>query len=200
MRLDITGRQIDITPALRTLIERRLGRLERMLNDSAISAQVVLTKEKYRHRTEMIIHARGDNMLRGLGVGTAWPLSVKQAAEKIEQQAQKVKSKWAERKRRGSGSRDATVRAASAPVDGRESATPRVVRARGYAVKPMSVEDAAIEVEGRPEAFVVFRVVCGTREAGRLRLKAAADGIVGAMGEDESDEVEAAVEGRFRLN
>jgi hypothetical protein len=37
-------------------------------------------------------------------------------------------------------------------------------------------------------------------EAGRLRLKAAADGIVGAMGEDESEEVEAAVEGRFRLN
>jgi hypothetical protein len=37
-------------------------------------------------------------------------------------------------------------------------------------------------------------------EAGRLRLKAAADGIVGAMGEDESEEVEEAVEGRFRLN
>jgi putative DNA primase/helicase len=37
-------------------------------------------------------------------------------------------------------------------------------------------------------------------EAGRLRLKAAADGIVGAVGEDESEDLEAAVEGRFRLN
>jgi putative DNA primase/helicase len=37
-------------------------------------------------------------------------------------------------------------------------------------------------------------------EAGRLRLKAAADGIVGAVGEDESEEVEAPMEGRFRLN
>lgn len=157
MRLDITGRHVDITPALRSLIERRLGKLERLLNDSALSAQVVLTKEKYRHRAEMSIHARGDNTLRGLGEGTSWPLSLRQAVEKIEQQAHKVKGKWAERKRRGSGSRDAVMRDASAPVDGREAAAPRVVRARGYAVKPMSIEDAAIAVEGRAESFVVFR-------------------------------------------
>ena len=37
-------------------------------------------------------------------------------------------------------------------------------------------------------------------EAGRLRLKAAAVGILGAVGEDESEEVETGVEGRFRLN
>jgi putative DNA primase/helicase len=37
-------------------------------------------------------------------------------------------------------------------------------------------------------------------EAGRLRLRAAADGLVDAVGEDESEDVEAALEGRFRLN
>jgi putative DNA primase/helicase len=37
-------------------------------------------------------------------------------------------------------------------------------------------------------------------EAGRLRLRAAADGIFGAVDEDESEEVETAIEGRFRLN
>ena len=37
-------------------------------------------------------------------------------------------------------------------------------------------------------------------EAGRLRLKAAAEGIIGAVGEDESEDLETAVEGRFRLN
>ena len=35
--------------------------------------------------------------------------------------------------------------------------TPRVIRATRYAVKPMSVEDAALRVEGGPETFVVFR-------------------------------------------
>jgi hypothetical protein len=37
-------------------------------------------------------------------------------------------------------------------------------------------------------------------EAGRLRVRAAADGILGAAEEDEREEVETGVEGRFRLN
>ena len=152
MRLDITGRHVEITPPLRQLIDRRLARLGRLLNDSVISAQVILTREKYRHRTEIVIHARGDHMMRGLGEGNAWPLSLRQAAEKIEQQAQKLKSKWTERKRRSAGSR--VVRPTASPE---LPAARRVVRASRYAVKPMSVEDAALRVEGGNETFVVFR-------------------------------------------
>jgi putative sigma-54 modulation protein len=99
MRLDITGRHVEITASLRQLIARRLAKLERLLNDSAISAQVILTTEKYRHGTEIIIHARGDHILRGQGEGTLWTVSVREAAAKIEQQAQKLKGKWGERSR-----------------------------------------------------------------------------------------------------
>jgi putative sigma-54 modulation protein len=152
MRLDITGRHVEITSPLRQLIDRRLARLGRLLNDSVISAQVILTKEKYRHRTEIVLHARGDNMMRGLGEGNAWPLSLRQASEKLEQQAQRLKSKWRERKRRGAGAR---VVPPSAEVD--TTPAPRVVRATRYPVKPMSVEDAALRVEGGSETFVVFR-------------------------------------------
>jgi putative sigma-54 modulation protein len=152
MRLDITGRNVEITPPLRQLIDKRLARLERLLNDSAISGQVVLTVEKYRHRAEIVIHARGDHMLRGLGEGNAWPISLRQAAEKLEQQAKKLKSKWTARKRKGAGSRIVRTAPAEAPVPPR-----RVVRATRYAVKPMSIEDAALRVEGTAENFVVFR-------------------------------------------
>jgi len=152
MRLDITGRHVDINPPLRQLITRRLAKLERLLNDSAISGQVILTLERYRHRAEIIIHARGDHMLRGLGVGTGWPIAVRDAATKIEQQAQTLKGKWRERKRRGAGAR--SVAAAPAIDQGR---APRIVRATRYAVKPMSVEDAALRVEGTADAFIVFR-------------------------------------------
>src|SRR5262245_39142557 len=127
MRLDITGRHVDITPPIRQLIDRRLARLGRLLNDSVVSAQVILTKEKYRHRTEIIIHARGDHMMRGLGEGNAWNLSLRQAAEKIEQQAQKLKGKWAERKRRGAGTR--MVATAPASTDGPRQ---RIVKASRY--------------------------------------------------------------------
>jgi putative sigma-54 modulation protein len=96
MRLDITGRQVEITPGIRQLITKSLAKIERLLNDRAVSATVVLAKEKYRHITEVMLHAKGDHILSGLGEGNTWPLSVRKAAAKIENQAQKLKSKWAE--------------------------------------------------------------------------------------------------------
>jgi putative sigma-54 modulation protein len=156
MRLDITGRHVDITASLRQLIARRLVKLERLLNDSAISAQVILTKEKYRHRTEIIVHVRGDHMLRGQGEGTAWTVSVREAAAKIEQQAQKLKGKWGARKRRGASARSLAPLPSSSPAP-EPSRAPRIVRATRYAVKPMSLEDAALRVESTSEAFIVFR-------------------------------------------
>jgi putative sigma-54 modulation protein len=152
MRLELTGWHVNINPTLRQLVNRRLAKLERLLNDSAISAQVILTREKYRHRTDIVIHARGDHTLRGMGEGESWQISVREAAAKIEQQAQTLKGKWAERKRRG-----AAVRTVAAPAPPEQSRAPRIVRATRYAVKPMSVEDAALRVESSSDAFVVFR-------------------------------------------
>ena len=163
MRIDITGRHVDVTPALRQLIERRLARVERLLNDSAVSANITLTLEKYRHRTEIVVHARGDKMLRGRGEGNGWNLSIRQAMEKVEQQVKKVKGKWTERKKSDTPRRtaraggDGAGRGAGAEVAERETTAPRVIRATRYAVKPMSVEDAALRMEETTEAFLVFR-------------------------------------------
>ena len=151
MRLDITGRHMEISAPLRQLITKRFARLERLLNDAAVSATVTLSKEKYRLRTEIAVHTRGDHVLRGNGEGTAWPISIRQATEKVEQQAQTLKGKWAGRKRKGAAPRLARPATAEAPPG------PRIIRATRYAVKPMSIEDAALRLDGAGDAFVVFR-------------------------------------------
>lgn len=154
MKLLVTGRNVDITPALRQLIERKLTKLDRVLNDSAVSAQVILRTEKFRHVADLTIHARGDHMLHGIGDGADWPRAIRQAIVKIGHQASRLKSKWRTRKRRAGGTKALTppVVAAPEPVRG-----PRVIRAARYVVKPMTVEDAALRVEGETDAFVVFR-------------------------------------------
>jgi putative sigma-54 modulation protein len=152
MRVDITGRHIDITPGLRQLIAKSLARVERLLNDRAVSATLVLTKEKYRHKTELVVHAKGDHILSGIGEGNTWPLSVRKAAAKIEHQAQKLKSRWTEGKRQRSNNRAAGTPASPEPQPAR-----RVVRATRYAVKPMSIHDATQRLDAVPETFVVFR-------------------------------------------
>lgn len=156
MRLDITGRHVDVTPSLRQLITKRVDALERVLNDAAVSALVIVTKEKYRYRVEMVIHARGDHTLSGLGEGNSWPLAIRQAAQRIEQQAKKLKGKWDGRKRQ-SAKVVRNRKMASDPDAHAPSTAPRIVRATRYAVKPMSVEDAALRLDEVDDAFVVFR-------------------------------------------
>ena len=152
MRLDITGRQVEITAPIRQLIEKRFGRLERVLNDAAVSAIITLTKEKYRLRTEIAVHTRGDHVLRGNGESSGWAVSVRQATDKIEQQAQTLKGKWKDRKRKGGRG---TRQAGEQPI-ARVAPAPRIVRAR-YPVKPMSIDDAVLRLEGSKDTFVVFR-------------------------------------------
>jgi putative sigma-54 modulation protein len=155
MRLELTGRHVEITPAIRTLVDRKLSRLTRLLNDSLVSAQIVLTREKYRHLTEISVHLRGDHVLAGKIAGDTWADSVGRAVVKVEQQAAKVKGKWVEQKRQRTSARKLPAPTPSVPAD--EAVGPRVVRAARYHVKPMTVEDAALEVDGGADGFLVFR-------------------------------------------
>jgi putative sigma-54 modulation protein len=182
MRLALTGRHVDVTPSLRQLVTRRLSKLERLLNDHALSTTVVLDVEKRNFKTEITVHARGDNFITGKGSGTTWTQSVAAAVEKVMQQALKVKDKWVTRKRGAPGGKGVVngrasipaprlTRAALAGTDGAAianaggdaSAAPRAaavnVRPTKYAVKPMSLEDAAVRIENAREPFVVFRHV-----------------------------------------
>lgn len=155
MRLELTGRHVEITPALRTLVTQKLSKLTRVLNDAVVSAQVVLTREKYRHVTEMSVHMRGDHVLAGKTAGGTWTDSVGRAAEKIEQQASKVKGKWNGRKRRAVSARVLPEPASEVPAA--DVVRPRIVRASRYHIKPLSVDEAADTVETGSDGFLVFR-------------------------------------------
>jgi len=154
MRTLVTGRNVEITPGLRQIIDHGLGKLDRLLNETAVSAQVVLRHERHRHVAKITIHARGDHMLHGLGQGSDWQASIKEALGKIAKQAQEMKSKWNERKRQTAGARAVTP-PARAPEMG--AAAPRIIRAPRSLVKPMTVEDAALRLGGATEHFLVFR-------------------------------------------
>ena len=169
MRLELTGRHVDITPTLRRLVDTKLAKLERMLNDSVVSAQAVLTREKHRHRTDITLHARGEKFLHGVGDSGTWEASVSAAIEKITQQAHKIKGKWQERKRRGPDKgmppvNEARVALRVKPVTPARTRRPRlrmphILRASRQSIKPMSVADAAREVQAAGEGVVVFRNV-----------------------------------------
>lgn len=168
LRLELTGRHVTITPAVRKVVEDRVARLERMLNDSVHSVQVVVTREEARHIAEMMLHARGEHFLHAAVTGRDLQTALA-AAAKTEHQVRKLKGKWAGRKRH---SVSATKAGSAAPspagargvfgvgvVDGAEGAIRPVwiIRARRYAVKPLSVDEATLEIGDAHNAFIVFR-------------------------------------------
>jgi len=175
MRLELTGRHVRITPGIKRLVDEGLQRLDRLLHERAVSLQVVLEQEKYRHRAEVTLHARGEHFLHGAGTGQSWDLALNQALAKINQQARKLKGKWDEGKRQRVSAAKASPPAAlvergirrgrpemrtdaQRPSEGDEGGrTLRVVRVRSRAAKPMTIEDAAAELGGGNDAVIVFR-------------------------------------------
>jgi len=167
MRLELTGRHLTITPAQRTLVDLKLAKLERLLNDGAVSAQTVLGVERGRCRADVTLHARGEKFLHGVGTATTWDMAIGQAVTRLAQQAKKIKGKWQERKRRGRGAagdgagasepagRSTPVRRKKAP--GIAVRMPRILKSSRQAIKPMTVADAAREAEAGGDGLVIFR-------------------------------------------
>lgn len=152
MRLALTGRNTEITPDLRRLVARKVARIERVLNTRAVSGQVELWLEKFRHVAEVHVHARGGHMLKGRAVATGWEEAISEAVDRLVQQAQKLKGKWQERKRQPRPVKRSPV----GPSTNLEQVQ-RIIRSRRYPVKAMTLEDAAASVGPSPDAFLVFR-------------------------------------------
>jgi putative sigma-54 modulation protein len=155
MKLILTGRHMEVSGAARQQVESKLKRLERLLNDSAISAQCVLWQQRGRVVCELTVHARQDNMLHGIGQHAQLARAVSLAADKVAQQAQRLKDRWKTRRRAGVNGAAARVPAGGDRVPA--EAAPRVIRFRRSAVKPMSLDDAVLELSAGRQSVLVFR-------------------------------------------
>ncbi len=178
MTLSVTGRHIELSAAVRQQIQAKFTRLERLLNDSAVSAQCVVTKERVRFVCEVTLHARGDHMLVGIGRHERLIASVGAAIDKVAQQAQRLTDKWKTRRR--TSERLPVVASAAAvppaPVAKARTVATTVVRARRYAVKSLSADDAVARMG--TAAFLVFRQAATGRVAVVFRRP---DGKVGLI-------------------
>jgi putative sigma-54 modulation protein len=157
MKLTVTGRHLVVSDADRTEIAGKVGHLDRILNDGAVSAACALTRERQDIVCELTVHARGNHMLHGVGRHRRLGVAAAMAVSKVSQQAHKLADRWkTRRKAAASTSASSTARAGR---DGRvpESPRPRVIRSRGYAAKPMTVADAALLLTSSDRPVLVFR-------------------------------------------
>ena len=161
MQVHITGRQVAITPALRKYAEEKLRKVEKLLGGS-IEAHVVLVVEKRRHLAEIQVKSR-TALLSGAEETEDLYASIGDVVEKLERQALKHKEKLTNRKKRG-GRRIAaslpTPQPAAKPrrpVTSDAPLAPRILPSDRYRLKPLSAEDAAMELDSTGGDLLVYR-------------------------------------------
>jgi ribosome hibernation promoting factor len=157
MNVEYIGRNFQIDPRVRRFAEGKLKKLDKFLEEP-IEARVTLAVEKHRHIAELHVAHRLGVLQATEQTEAPMTEAILQAVEKLEAQARRSREKLVGRKRRAGGN---GLQRWPVEVLERESVgtggTPRVVESTHLAIKPMTIEEAAIELEGSPEGVVVFR-------------------------------------------
>ena len=157
----VQGKHMQVTPALRQYAEEKLGRIVRYF-DQVKDAQVVMSVERRGELgkaqvVEVTVHGDGV-VLRGEEASSDMYASIDLVAEKLKKQVEKYRTKFIDRWRiaesRKKTAQIAASRRALRRPDARES---QVVRVKRFAMKPMTAEDAALQMELLGHDFFVFR-------------------------------------------
>ncbi len=156
MRVEYTGRHIDVPNEIRRLGDRKLRKLARVL-PGITDVRVILSTDRHRQVVEVSLHSRHLDLTATEASSDA-SLSLSTVMDKLIRQAERHVGKL--RVRKGGGRSRATSLKSVAPLSATgppEEPAPRVIRNRRFVVKPMTVEEAALEVGASPEGVIVFR-------------------------------------------
>ncbi len=155
MQISITGRNLEITEALRRYAEEKVARLQKFV-DHITSAHVILSIAKHRQIAEVTLRVR-ELTIRGEESSSDLYSAIDLVADKIERQILRYKEKIIEHSGRGSG--HARARDEISPVEAESFSEdgPRIVKTKRFAMKPLFPDEAAIQMSLLGHNFFVFR-------------------------------------------
>lgn len=148
MNIIVNGRHLEVTPALKSYAEEKLGKFDRYLSHIT-EAVVTLTVEKYRHKAEVLLKANGV-LIQAEGVTGEIYSSIDEVVEKLEKQVKKYKEKMVSH-RKGEGKATAAPATAAAEAD-----QGKIIKKKRFDMKPMTPDEAAMQMELLDKDFFVF--------------------------------------------
>ncbi|MDA8227807.1 MAG: ribosome-associated translation inhibitor RaiA [Desulfitobacterium hafniense] len=150
MNIIIRGKHIEVTDALKEYVLKRVGKLDKY-SDEFMDVQVTLLVERGRHRVEVTAPING-LILRGEEETADMYSSIDLVIEKLERQIDKYRTRIAKRMR----SRMLKDHETEHPVLDRADDSETVVKSKKFAVKPMSVDEAIMQMNLIGHNFFVF--------------------------------------------
>jgi putative sigma-54 modulation protein len=156
MQLNITFRHLEPTEALKSHVRGRVEHVQRYI-DRPAEAHAVLHVENLHHHAEITMKA-GRYLLRGTAKSQDMYASIDAAADKIERQLQKHRERIQDRR---------TATREFEPVEIRHDvldvlaptgkASHKVVKSEQFQARPMSVDEAVVQLELMDAKFFVFQ-------------------------------------------
>jgi putative sigma-54 modulation protein len=164
----VSSRHVDVSPALRAAVIEKIGNLERYLEDMD-RAEAHFSAERNprigdRELCEVTITGHG-HVVRAKVAAADQFAAVDAAVAKLEQQLHKLKTRLVSRSK---GKRHPSSRAVAATAErdadaelargesGVESEDGRLVKVKRFAMKPMTVEEAILQMDLLGHSFFFF--------------------------------------------
>ena len=150
MNVNYTARQATLTPEIRAYCEKRLARLKNLVDD-VLDVNIILIVQKSRNKAEINVRAKGGGLVV---VEETLDMmdSLNRAFDTLEKRIRKERAKWREKKRRGGRERKVL-----APVAEATEPEKRVVRASFFSLKPMSLDEAIVQLDVKAKEVFLFR-------------------------------------------
>ncbi len=151
MQTSVTFKNLDSSDTLKSYVQDKLDRFDRLLDNPA-EANVVLSVEKFRHMAE--INIIGDRLtINGKEETIDMYSAIDMVLDKLEKQIKKNKEKIRER-RSGTKARNLSILEEEISVPEEEAVSH--IRIKNIDYKPMDVEEAVLQLDLVDDNFLVF--------------------------------------------
>jgi ribosome hibernation promoting factor len=156
MQLQVKGRNLEVSDAIRHYAEQKLAKLERQLKDPRVELELAVERNPSiaaSQVAEATIWTKGP-VLRAREASADMHASIDQLVEKLERQVTRYRTRGRSRRRRAARANGPTPDAAPVIPDEPEDA---IVKTKQFAVNPLSPQDAVLQLELVGHDFFVFR-------------------------------------------
>jgi len=150
MKVNIYGKNMQLTEALKEATIKKVKRLDKFFQQD-VEAKVVLSIEKKDQKVEVTIPFNG-RIARVEEYSDDMYNSIDEAVESLEQQIRKYKTKLQDKRQSSESIKFENVE----PLDDEDTSEFKVVKTKRFAIKPMNIEEAILQMDLLKHNFFVF--------------------------------------------
>jgi putative sigma-54 modulation protein len=154
MEMTVTGRHVDITPAIREYAAKKLEHIE-IDFPRILGAHYILEVDKFRHIAELVLQCSSHITIEAREVSEDLYASIDRVADKVARQMRKYKTKIQRHRPRRAETVHVDEQVLTHDLHEEEGAT-RIVHTEKFAIKPMFVDEAVLQLELSERQFLVF--------------------------------------------